>query len=147
VEQEVGSRLPADYKELVAVYGAGSWDEFLHVFQPAQPNEYVDLARQGERARWALDYLQAGGERIPYPIADLLAVARTDNGDTVYWLQRPRESPDTWTIVVNEARVDDWVEYDGAVVDFLADVLSAVFRCGVFPEDFPSRRPRFTPYD
>ena len=146
-ERQAGSRLPADYKALVEMYGPGSWDGFLHVFQPMCENQHIDLARQQEPALWALDYLQVRGEPMPYPLSELMAVAGTDNGDTVYWLERPHEDPDAWTIVVNEARGPEWVAYDGGLVAFLADVLSRAFQCDVFPDDFPGTHPRFQPYE
>lgn len=35
VEQSLGLPLPQDYKDFIAVYGPGTFDDFLHIFLPA----------------------------------------------------------------------------------------------------------------
>jgi hypothetical protein len=147
VEQRMGHQLPADYMAICETYGPGTFDDFLHVFQPETAHEPIDLLHQRERTLWALTYLQERGEVMPYPLSGLLPAGRTDNGDVLYWLKQPADLPDKWQIVVNEARGPEWVLYRGGLVDFLADVLSGAFRCAVFPDDFPSAKPMFRPYE
>jgi hypothetical protein len=147
IEAVLGTRLPSDYKWLVEHYGPGSFDEFVHVFQPGTPIEPVQLEKQAERTAWALDYLRSGGEAVPYENSELLSVCKTDNGDVGYWLRRPADSPDSWNIVVNEARGPRWSLFDGGIVEFLVAVLSGNHRVTVFPDDFPSDQPEFAPYE
>jgi hypothetical protein len=150
LETELGLRLPHDYRDLVETYGPGSFDEFIHIYQPNSPLREVDLAHQRERAIWALKKLQEGGEEIPYSLTDpvqLLPFGRTDNGDVCYWFMHDADDPNAWTVVVNAARDSRWVEYLGTVTSFLADVLSGTFEVAVFPDDFPSEEPFFEPYD
>jgi hypothetical protein len=149
VEARLGTRLPHDYKWLVEHYGPGSFDDFLHVLQPSVAAEPIQLEHQAERTAWTLDYLREGRghEQIPYENSELLAFCKTDNGDTGYWLRHPTNDPDAWTVVVNEARGPRWPKFKGGAVEFLVAVLSGTHRIPVFPEDFPSDRPGFAPYD
>lgn len=71
----------------------------------------------------------------------LLAIARTDNGDTIFFLTS--NDPASWKIVVNEARGDDWEEFDLSVSDFLIGIIERSLVCGVFPY-LSLERPLFT---
>jgi hypothetical protein len=141
VEQRLGLPLPQDYKDFIARYGQGSFDDFLHPYQPATGNEYLDLVHRQQIDLGALRTLQRDfGEDIPYRVGDpaeLLPVALTDNGDIVYWHVRDPKDPDSWTITVNESRGPEWFRYDGSFTSFLADVLARRIRVSVFPDDFP----------
>jgi len=147
VEARLGTQLPSDYRWLVERYGPGSFDEFLHVFQPGSSVEPIQLEHQAERTAWALDYLRNGGEAIPYQNSELLSFGRTDNGDVCYWLRHPADNPDEWKVVVNEPRGPRWSTFERGVVEFLIGVLSGTHRVSVFPDDFPSDEPEFAPYE
>jgi hypothetical protein len=89
VEQRLGLPLPQDYKDFIGRYGQGSFDDFLHPYQPVTDNEYLDLAHRQVIDLDALRTLQRDfPEGIPYRVTDpaeLLPVALTDNGEIVYW--------------------------------------------------------------
>lgn len=148
VASQLGEMLPSDYVELVESYGPGSFDDFLWVFQPESSRQAIDLVSQARTQLQALRDLQAGGEPIPYNVAEgeseLLPWAVTDSGDTCYWVMRPGKSPDDWTVVVNESRGPTWEEFSGGVSEFLLAVLTGRHRSSVFPEDFPSPDPHFS---
>lgn len=148
-EEAVGSALPTDYKQLVKAYGPGSFDDFIWILQPMHDNRHLDLVHQRDIQLDALRTLRAGGEEIPFDVdageEELLPWAITDNGDVVYWLRRPGQSPDEWPVAINAARDPRWEQYDGSATEFLADVLSKKRRLSVFPEDVPSDDPAFVP--
>ena len=148
IEADLGTPLPRDYKVLVETYGPGSFDDFLNVFQPVTPFLTIELAYQARRGEETLDYLRdQGHEAIPFGRDELMAVAGTDNGDTIYWVKRPRDKPDAWTITGNEARNTDWPQFSDGLVAFLYAIMSGRLRFPIFPEDFPSRRqPSFGRY-
>ena len=93
-------------------------------------------------------WLEFDGYGRPVPPIDphqLLPVAGTDNGDTVYWHTRPQEEPDALTVFVDEARGDDWYVFEGGIVSFLVAtfvdrVRVPVFRKGSTETPRPSRR-------
>jgi hypothetical protein len=82
-------------------------------------------------------------EHIPFAEGELLPVAGTDNGDTLYWVIEDPNDPETWTITGNEARNTIWPRFPGGIADFLLAVFSRRTRFPIFPRDFPSRSPRF----
>jgi hypothetical protein len=145
-EVQLGWRLPADYKWLVETYGAGSFDDFLHVLQPDTEFQPIALEISYRRAVEVLSQLKESGEQIPYGIDEIAPVAKTDNGDTVYWVRRPADDPDSWSIVTNAARGVMWPQYEGGIVEFLVAVLSKARRIAIFPDGFPSDRPTFKQY-
>lgn len=146
IEGRLGWQLPTDYKWLVGAYGPGVFDEFIHVLQPGTEFEPISLVGSCRRAVEILHQLKSGGEDIPYEVRELAPVAKTDNGDTVYWVRRPEDSPDSWSVVANSARGHEWPKFDGGIVEFLTAVLSGRYRVPIFPEDFPDPQPKFDQY-
>jgi hypothetical protein len=146
VESVLSFRLPADYKSVIETYGSGQFDAFLTLYQPVTPFLTIELGYQAKRQSEILAHLRASGsEHIPFVEGELLPVAGTDNGDTVYWVREDPNDPESWTITGNEARNTAWPRFPGGIADFLVAVLSRRTRFPIFPEDFPSRRPQFEP--
>jgi hypothetical protein len=114
----LGVVLPADYRALVERYGAGSIAG-LRLLVPGHPNRYVDLLRQVEPQRWALQQLIDQGIEQPYAPAALLPWGIDEGGNAVWWL-----TEGSWPVVANEARGEDWYRYDGGAVAFLAAILA-----------------------
>jgi hypothetical protein len=146
LETRLDLELPSDYKWIVDRYGPGKFDNFLHILQPGSPFEPIQLEYSIVRAGQILEQLRRSGEVIPYSTSELLPVATTDNGDTVFWIRRPMKEPDLWTITVNAARNLVWSEFNGGIVEFLVSVLSGDRRVEVFPKGFPSEHPEFSKY-
>ncbi|WP_217549183.1 SMI1/KNR4 family protein [Streptomyces sp. GbtcB6] len=146
VEDELGISLPDDYKWLAERYGSGSFDQFMTILHPSSrfyPTRLVDAA---ERSAEILEQMPDSLKRkVPYEIDELLAVGKTDNGDTIYWITNPEEDPNAWTVTANGARNTKWPHFDGGIVEFLVAILSRVTRLDVFPSDFPHPHPAFTP--
>jgi hypothetical protein len=122
---ELGAELPADYRALVARYGAGSIAG-LGLLVPGHPNRHVDLLRQIEPQRRALQYLIDQGIEQPYAPAGLLPWGIDEGGNVVWWLMEG-----DWPVVANEARGEEWQRFGGGAVAFLVAVLS-----GREPSDF-----------
>ncbi|GAA2532007.1 SMI1/KNR4 family protein [Winogradskya humida] len=138
VESTLGFGLPGDYKELVDVYGPGKFDDFLAILQPHHEVQRLDLLHSVKETAELLEAYESSGETLPAPADRLLAVGLTDNGDTLYWLRDPLESPDQWRVAVNAARdFDEWFVFEGCLSDFLAAVLSRELVVPVLADDFP----------
>ncbi len=139
-EQAVG-KLPADYREFLAVYGTGAIDFFLWVYNPASLNENLNLLNQ---QRVVLDDLRVFAQDFPeyYPMpifpdpGGFLPFAGTDNGDNIFWVAEG--APDTWHIALMGGRAPEVFHFNGGLSDFLVAILSRKFDCFVLPEDFPS---------
>jgi hypothetical protein len=150
VEDRLGLRLPADYRELIAAYGSGTFDEFLLVLSPFAAKPGLRLEDYGATMLTTLrDFRASASEDLPYPLhpdpGGLLPWGYTANGDWGYWIADPPSEPDRWRIVINGSRSPDWWEHSGPLTALLADVLSAAVRVPFFPADFPSPEPRFVP--
>jgi hypothetical protein len=140
IEEELGMIFPEDYREFVALYGAGSIDDFLWVFVPFCPNKYLDLSYNDTKLLGALRSLQDEfPETSPYPLNPpedgVFPWAITDNGDELYW--RVRHGRVEKKVLVLGSRSNDWQEFDLTTVDFLTNVLNCTISVRRFPEDFP----------
>ena len=147
VERRLGTAVPADFRALVETYGSGEFDEFLTVLVPAHENPHLDVAGRRDSALDALHKVaeyEPAPQPMPYPIDQLLPWAVTANGDTCYWLMEG--GPDGWPTVVNEGRGPEWDAFDGTATEFLVETLSGRVRIAVFPDDFPSEAPTFSPW-
>ncbi|GHH58244.1 hypothetical protein FHS35_007240 [Streptomyces umbrinus] len=146
VEDALDVTLPDDYKWFVERYGPGSFNDFLYILQPTSPFYPTRLVESADQAVEILESLRESGGRIPYETNELLPVGKTDNGDTVYWVTRPEDAPNSWTVVANGARNTEWPHFDGGIVEFLVAVLSGAHQVDVFPRDFIRAEPVFEGY-
>jgi SMI1-KNR4 cell-wall len=126
-----GIRFPADYVALAERYGAGTFDDGITVLVPGHPNRHLELVRYADEARSAMRTLRDEGEDMPHDPDELLAWAADDGGNFIWWHMADPSAPDSWPVVVSEARGDEWLRFEGGAVAFLAALLS-----GRFPNDF-----------
>ena len=82
---------------------------------------------------------------VPYTEGELVPVAKTDNMDVVYWVRRPADDANKWTIAVLEGGGVTWAQFDGGIVDYLGATFDGSFRVPFLPEDFPSDDLAFQP--
>ena len=147
-EQAPAGRLPADFWSLVESYGVGSFDDFVWVLVPDAVNPHLNYDSRSTELLNALREVQRLGEEVPFDLTpgheEILPWAFTDNGDVFYWITRDSD-PARWTVAVNESRSDEWEEVQASCTDALVLLLSARQRVTFFPDDFPSREPRFVP--
>lgn len=147
VEKKLG-KLPDDYKRFIEMYGTGSIDGFVWIFNPFAANKNLNLLDQVLIKISALSDLgDTFGEAIPFPLFPkpngLLPFGVTDNGDVLFW--QAASNPAGWKVIINAAREPKWKQYDVGITDLLTGLLSRQMICEVFPGDFPSDRPVFYP--
>ena len=146
VEEELGVRLPEDYKLFVQVYGSGTIDDFIVVLNPFSANRNINLLEAGRLRMQAVAELRSDHpddyRHDAFPATGgLLPFAITDNANVFYWKTNGR--PDAWTVVVYEGRGPAFAEFGGGMSAALAALLSGSVRFDVLPRDFPSARPTF----
>ncbi|WP_406368296.1 SMI1/KNR4 family protein [Streptomyces sp. NBC_01546] len=140
VERDRGVELPADYKELIHVYGGSNWDDYLYVLEPDCPNKHYDLLKWAEyqfedlEDLWTVEKKPAeleteGSVVIPW--------ATTDNGECLYWLVLPGLAPNEWTIMVNEVSGPRWEHYSVSCTQFLASALTGELQSNILSSLFP----------
>lgn len=149
IEQNLGFPLPSDYKGIVEAYGAGQFGDFIYVHQPNASNEFLDLASENDGYLEAFRDLKESGIPVNYRLdspTEIICCGREDNGDPIFW-HRVEQDPDTWSIVVLEARGDGEFQFEGNLSDFLYKSLTGQIQVSVFPGDFPPPHPGFTALD
>jgi hypothetical protein len=148
VEQEIGTRLPDDYKMFIEQYGSGRINSFIWIFNPFSSNQYINLNYKIINQLEVLKTLaQDFGEKCPYPLfpqsGGLLPFGETDNGDAIYWLTRG--DPNAWQVVVNQARGPKYEEFALNTTNFLAGILTHKVNCTVFPKSLQEIDAHFEP--
>ncbi|MFE5594213.1 histone-like nucleoid-structuring protein Lsr2 [Streptomyces sp. NPDC056549] len=149
VEGALSTGLPQDYKELITTYGPGQFCGFITLYQPHAPSDWADLngpipvrlrgqieeVRQAARHPW----------QLPHSPDNLFAMGVTGNGDYLFWVTQTADTPDEWTVAVNEALRAPWFTYDGPLTEFLVNVLNGTTSVPMFPKDLLDHGPAFTP--
>ena len=148
VEAEIGTALPADFKDYIARYGTGVVCDFLWPLNPFAANDNINLLTE---IRFQLETLRATREKFPkrftYAIfpepGGYLPWGRSENGDVMHW--KTVGAPDEWTVAVTDARAPEWEEFAESMTGFLAKLLKREIVCSIFPDDFLDDGPTFTP--
>ena len=107
VEAALRTGLPSDFKAFTELYGSGTVDDFLYLFNPFAAGPDGNLL--AEKDRVLAGYRQTRArfpERLPLPPfpdpGGVLPLGRTDNGDELYWVTQG--DPDGWPVALLEAR-------------------------------------------
>lgn len=138
VEADLGTKLPADYQELVRRYGYGTFSDFLHLWSP-----FFAPCTMMAQARVTLDadrtLARFAARAVPFPLFPepdgALPWASTDNGDVVYWLTWG--APDAWPVALRNPRGGEAYDLvEGGAAAFLATWLGGQerFRTMAAPE-------------
>ncbi|MFF3670822.1 SMI1/KNR4 family protein [Microtetraspora malaysiensis] len=124
VENELGTPLPNDYKQLADIYGAGVFDETFWLLEPGcHHNRDLDLAFVIKECDEVLAYLwklepkpteldDDGARVLPWAFCE-------GSGHFLYWLVRPGQAPDDWTVMLNEGRGPEWESHSLSCSQFL----------------------------
>ncbi|WP_185303021.1 hypothetical protein [Streptomyces finlayi] len=117
-ERSVDTALPADYKRLVEAYGDGVFDETVWLLVPGSAYTKCDLRAQATERYGVLEGLREVGARIlPWGCEE-------GSGAFLYWLVRPGQHPDEWTVLYNEGQGPLREHHDVGCLDFLSAVLT-----------------------
>ncbi|MFI2645111.1 SMI1/KNR4 family protein [Streptomyces sp. NPDC018610] len=139
-EEALGTALPADYKRLVETYGDGVFDGTIWLLVPDSAYDDCDLHAQAvERAEILAELWDAGEERpagLSEPGARILPWAFEEGtGAFLYWLARPGQRPDAWTVLYNEGRGPLWEHHGTGCVAFLRAALTGTAESAYFGAD------------
>ncbi|MGW1467206.1 SMI1/KNR4 family protein [Streptomyces sp. NPDC002308] len=146
VEEELGTPLPADYRQLVETYGGGVFDETVWLLDPACPDDNYNLVAQATERTETLDKLWETEPKpalLQEPGVRVLPWAYVEGtGAMLYWLIRPHSEPDSWTVLFNEGRGPLWEPHNNSCAAFLVDVLTGEADTEYFP-DLPAEEHEF----
>jgi hypothetical protein len=121
VEAELGTTLPTDYRQIVDVFGAGSFDWYVDLLVPGLLGG--DLLVE---SRW--DAENAGDMFRPYaayPAPQGLLRWGGSEQEIVFCWQTGAGSPDDWPVLVQSDFVS-WTRYDCGIGEFLVRLLADV---------------------
>ncbi|MCX5241706.1 SMI1/KNR4 family protein [Streptomyces prunicolor] len=151
---ELGTRLPTEYVELMEVYGAGDWGEWLRFLTPLRTGE----RRFVTRVEQVLGAYRMHKDRHPhhYPLVPwpepggFLPFANSYDNDYLGWLTAGPD-PDAWPLIVWPRHA----EQGPALADGLIDTLLAWQRgalvteglAGLDEEDDPLEKAGFDAWD
>jgi hypothetical protein len=120
IEEELGTRLPTDYKTFVEAFGVGTINNFLVVLVPRSTNQNVDLLKRGRRELEAFEVSKREfpkyyrDEVYPSP-GGILPFAVTDNGEVLHW--RTAGDPEQWTVTAYESRGPKHFDFNGGITN------------------------------
>ncbi|MFI1097023.1 SMI1/KNR4 family protein [Streptomyces sp. NPDC020917] len=149
-EERMGRRLPQEFKDLVATYGGGSFDDHLGLLVPppartgSEIAEYDDDRMNELHGLWAITgnrpVALGGDDRM------LVAWADTVDADTVNWLVSPGRPADQWPVAVLDADLGECEVYAMGCTDFLAGLLSGAIASPILSPHLSTGPHTFRPY-
>ncbi|MGW0189362.1 SMI1/KNR4 family protein [Streptomyces sp. NPDC003362] len=147
-EENLHATLPTDYRELIGAYGGGLIDDYLLLLEPGCPNDVYDLLKisaEREEANHALWEFEDKPAEMEPEESRLVCWATTDNGEHLYWLIQPGDTPASRPILINSESGEEWESYDMTVTRFLTAVLNAEVQTDIFWDRFPLSSHDFRP--
>ena len=138
-ENQLGVKLPRDYREFVFAYGSGLFAIFYRVYNPFAASEYIALLPSSKRiCDLDRESQRAYPERFPYPYypepGGLLPWGNDENGNDYFWLtQGP---PTKWIVVQDENRGKGICVQRYTMTGFLVAILQRKVRAlaGSYPK-------------
>ena len=148
-ERNLGTALPGDFKAFTELYGSGTVDDFLYLFNPFASGQDGNLLAEKDRVLAAYGQTRARfPDRLPLPPfpepGGVLPLGRTDNGDELYWVTAG--DPDGWPVALLESRAALQELHAMPGTGFLAALAANQLTSRILPEDVLDRAShRFTP--
>jgi hypothetical protein len=151
VERQLGTALPADFKQLAEIYGPGEFDETFTLHAPTGDGARVDLVpaarEQADTWRSIREDVIGGGPLVVFPEpGGLLAWGMVPIGLALCW--QTEGAPDRWPVVVcDDTSLTVGVSrFDGPASEFLLAVLLGEAEIPYLADTgyCPAEPPRFT---
>jgi|GEM_PF-6239186 len=166
IEQDLGTKLPRDYKLIIETYGTGVFGKFLWIYSPFTPNKYLNLLRKQKFFIKLLEDLRNPPEefKIPLPkiteIKDrkfkddeiesrtifpakggLLPVGATDYGDELFW--ETSGKLDEWTLTLWNIRDNTKDVFEMTLSKLLVELAKGNINSNLIVEDTFNTSARF----
>ncbi|WP_052390823.1 hypothetical protein [Streptomyces sp. NRRL B-24484] len=144
VEGEIGLGLPGSFKEMVEVFGAGEFSQYLFVPGAGGADSPARLT-----AAWAAPAVHGSGILDPYVArpapGGLVPWGQSCQGDVFFWLPCSAD-PEVWPVLALEEDSVAWHRFDMRVPEFVLQVVSPGGQAAPFAvgDLVP---PSFTPLD
>jgi SMI1-KNR4 cell-wall len=149
VEHRLGTELPRDYKDLIEAFGAGLFDSHIWLLEPQCENQSHDLEFDNDGRMDDLEDFWEMGEEKPAELDELgsklIFWGGTPSGEVLFWLVRPHQDPETWTVMINESRGPRREHLELNCTEFLSSVLSGRVRSKILSSRLPAPEHEFRP--
>ncbi|MFK0246866.1 SMI1/KNR4 family protein [Amycolatopsis azurea] len=147
VERELGTPLPADYKDLLARFPSGDFRGCIELDNPGQSAD--DLAGTKGSNEKLLEifadeytgYLTGVSYRLFPEPGGLYPWGRNDVGGTFWWITDSAD-PDDWRIAYNDR--DNWHEHPGPMSKVIHEILTSTGEDNILRWDMAGKPVDFT---
>ncbi len=148
-EKDLGTRLPADYKQFVEEYGRGCLFDYIHIFTTFPTDPRGGLKNEVKRIFGGYKIVtEEYPEAMPYPLfpekGGLLPFAQSEVGNELCWVTNG--TPNRWLVMFVSIGSERYEQYDCSFVEFLCGIISRELRCGSVPEEVLDYEPKFVPF-
>ncbi|GAA4552469.1 SMI1/KNR4 family protein [Amycolatopsis samaneae] len=147
VERELGTPLPADYKDLLTRFPSGGFRDSVEVENPAQSAaELATVKRNNDQlleifADPDTGYLTRVSYRL-FPEPGGLYPWGSDGAGGTFWWITDAAGPDTWRIAYNDR--DDWHEHPGPMSKVIHELLVSTGTDNILRWDMTGKPVGFT---
>ncbi|GHE62113.1 hypothetical protein GCM10014715_14610 [Streptomyces spiralis] len=124
-EAELGTALPADWKELWARFGPGSFSYYLFALRDGEGTDSLlhfwrGLREDAERdPEWMARYFSPFTLYQPADGKGLIMWGRSETGGRFYWLADSTADPATWPLVARLEYGEQWHQLAMSVPEFV----------------------------
>ena len=153
VERTIGTALPQDYKQLVNLYGLGSFGDYVCLLNPFVPTLGPNSAFSFYRAMNLWNSIEDLRRKDPeiyppfsgYPSPGGLLPWGLECSDAGLQCWVTKGSPDDWgCVIVDSDYTEEYHEYPTTVTGFLVGWLTGLIVISYYPP-FPLQHPLFQP--
>lgn len=163
IEKRLGILLPPDYKDFIDIYGTGSFDDFVIVYNPFAQNEYLNLLYALDTLHQADKQTQLLGDPVwtavhpfqlyptpegllPWGCATPAVLPRRQwhctLGGTLFW--QIKGPPETWETIFYNLRSGEYEVWKHPMSEFLARLFNRQIESVLLPDDFPPQDRKLT---
>lgn len=122
---------PADYREFVGIFGAGSLEDNVFVSIPRLGDQVKPLTicriRESQLVSGDWDSWQDSWTAPRPDPREMIAWGGTAGADSLFWVAKG-DDPDRWPVAVWERHGGGWALYECGMVEFILRVLQADFK-------------------
>lgn len=121
---------PSDYREFVAAFGAGSFEDtlFVSIPRPGNPTASLTVGRLPDDVleSESMSGWQDSGARSRRVLADMLVWGQTNGADALCWVTSDPD-PERWPVAVWARQDGGWAVHECGMAEFVLRVLRSDF--------------------
>jgi hypothetical protein len=126
VEAAIGTTIPADYKKLVDKTGAILIDGWLCIFEPDSGKRHADLGVLVREREQAWQRFREFNVELPsayFETGHRLIAFGAVEANYFLWHVRPGVPADDWGVVIVDADLEDWYEFEMSATECIYKIL------------------------